>query len=72
MVVWAAGAAQTPKIEDFRLVPKPCIKNPSARGFCIKALAVSSPPTASVPAGPARAADCPSVAQSQWLGRPQS
>ncbi len=29
-MVGAAGAAQTPKINDFRPAQKPCIKNPSA------------------------------------------
>jgi hypothetical protein len=29
----AAGAAQTTKTDDFRWVPKPCIKNPSVSCF---------------------------------------
>ncbi len=29
MFFWAAGAAQSPKTDDFRPAQKPCIKNPS-------------------------------------------
>jgi hypothetical protein len=28
----AAGAGQTPNIDDFRPAPKPCVKNPSVLG----------------------------------------
>jgi hypothetical protein len=41
MVFGAAGATQTPKIDDFRPAQKSCMKNPSVRGFCINALTVS-------------------------------
>jgi hypothetical protein len=38
MAFGAPGAAQTPKICDFRPAQKPCIKNPSVKGFCIKCM----------------------------------
>jgi hypothetical protein len=34
MVFGAAGASQTPKIDDFRPAQKPCIKNPSLNQNC--------------------------------------